>query len=319
MVGSMSAVPPESGKNRRKKDDGVPSIAPLSRDVPAPRPSRVPRSSRNSATQLPLPVEPAPRKQLFSAARRAKALALAKSAFGGVLVVSLSVGMALGARRYVKTSPRFAVTEIVVTGTRRRSPEEITNVAELSTGVNIFGVDTGRARTRILGDPWVKDATVEKKLPGKLTVSVVEKEPAVLVASGDTYLYTRDGQPIKPLEARDPSDFPIITGISTQTLLDDRDGAAKMVKAGLDFAESYERTGLEKRAPVQEIHYEKDGAMSVIVGKSGTVLALGRAPFKRKLDQAVRIFAELDRRGQKPDTLYLDNEAHPERVVVRMR
>jgi cell division protein FtsQ len=227
--------------------------------------------------------------------------------------------MALGARRYVKTSPRFAVTEISVTGTHRRSPEEITNVAELAPGANIFGVDTARARAHVLSDPWVKDATVEKKLPGKLTISVVEKEPAVLVASGDTYLYTRDGQPIKALEARDPADFPIITGIATQMLLDDRDGTAKMVKGALDFTESYERTGLGQRAPIEELHYDKDGSMSVIVGKSGTVMAMGHPPYKRKLDQAVRIFAELDRRGQKPDTLYLDNEAHPERVVVRMR
>ncbi len=304
----MSVVPPESGRNRRKKDDSIPSIAPVTR---GPR-------SRNAA-QLSLPVEPQPRRRLVTPERRAKVVAFAKSAFGGLLIVSLSVGMALGARRYVKTSPRFAVTEIAVSGTHRRSAEEITNVAELATGVNIFGVDTGRARVHVLTDPWVKDATVEKKLPGKLTISVTEKEPAVLVASGETYLYTRDGQPIKSLEARDPADFPIITGISTQTLLDDREGAAKMVKSALDFAESYERTGLGQRAPVEEIHYEKDGAMSVIVGKSGTVLALGHAPYKRKLDQAVRIFAELDRRGQKPDTLYLDNEAHPERVVVRMR
>lgn len=309
----MSVVPPESGRNRRKKDDSIPSIAPVSREA-----SRGPPSRGNAVTQSPPSNAVSPRK-LFSPERRAKAVAFAKSAFGGLLVVSLSVGMALGARRYVKTSPRFAVTEISVSGTHRRSPEEITNVAELAAGVNIFGVDTGRARSRVLGDPWVKDATVEKKLPGKLTISVVEKEPAVLVASGDTYLYTRDGQPIKSLEARDPSDFPIITGISTSSLLDDRDGTAKMVKGALDFAESYERTGLGQRAPVEEIHYDKDGTMSVVVGKSGTVLALGHPPYKRKLDQAVRIFAELDRRGQKPDTLYLDNEAHPERVVVRMR
>jgi cell division protein FtsQ len=310
----MSVVPPQSGKNRRKKDDSMPSIAPMSRDVP-----RGPASSRNVASRAPVAPAAPEARRLFSPERKAKAVALAKSAFGGLLIVSLSVGMALGARRYVKTSPRFAVTDIVVTGTHRRSPEEIANVAELTTGVNIFGVDTGRARTRVLSDPWVKDATVEKKLPGKIAVAVIEKEPAVLVASGETYLYTRDGQPIKALEARDPSDFPIVTGLSAQTLVDDREGAARMIKGGLDFAESYERTGLGQRAPVEEIHYEKDGAMSVVVGKSGTVLALGHAPFKRKLDQAVRIFAELDRRGQKPDTLYLDNEAHPERVVVRMR
>jgi hypothetical protein len=32
-----------------------------------------------------------------------------------------------------------------------------------------------------------------------------------------------------------------------------------------------------------------------------------------------RVVAELDRRGAKPDSIMLDNEARPDRVVVRTR
>jgi cell division protein FtsQ len=246
-------------------------------------------------------------------------LSVARSLFGGALIISLSTGMALGARKYVKTSPRFSVTEVAVTGLHRRSPEEIANVGQITKGANIFSIDLGRTRALVLSDPWIKDATVSRRLPSTIYLTVTEKEPAVLVAAGDTYLYTRDGLPIKKLEAKDPADYPIITGIAAQTLTDDREGAQKMVKTALDLVDAYDRTGLGMRAPIEELHYEKDGAMSVIVGKSGTTVSLGAPPWKRKLDQAVRVFAELDRRGQKPDTVFLDNEAHPERVVVRMR
>ena len=46
---------------------------------------------------------------------------------------------------------------------------------------------------------------------------------------------------------------------------------------------------------------------------------MGGPPYRRKLEQAVRVVAELDRRGAKPDSIMLDNEARPDRVVVRMR
>jgi cell division protein FtsQ len=48
-------------------------------------------------------------------------------------------------------------------------------------------------------------------------------------------------------------------------------------------------------------------------------LVLGAPPFRRKLDQASRVVAELDRRGAKADAIMLDNDSRPERVVVRMR
>jgi cell division protein FtsQ len=59
--------------------------------------------------------------------------------------------------------------------------------------------------------------------------------------------------------------------------------------------------------------------MTLVVGKSGVTIKLGAAPYRRKIEQAVRVVAELDRRGAKPDAIMLDNDARPDRVVVRVR
>jgi cell division protein FtsQ len=48
-------------------------------------------------------------------------------------------------------------------------------------------------------------------------------------------------------------------------------------------------------------------------------VALGTGPFRRKLQQAARVVAELEKRGAKADAIMLDNDTRPERVVVRMR
>ena len=54
-------------------------------------------------------------------------------------------------------------------------------------------------------------------------------------------------------------------------------------------------------------------------GKRDRSSSWASPPFRRKLDQAARVVAELDKRGAKADAIMLDNDTRPDRVVVRMR
>lgn len=250
-----------------------------------------------------------------------------RGAIGFVMVVAIGGGVAYGARRYVKTSPRFAVSEIVTTGGKRRSPEELAATAGIAKGQNVFTTDLDRARARLLGDPWISDATLSRQLPGTIFVHVSEREAAGLVATapaaggagGDTYLVTREGAVIKRVEAGDPTDFDVVTGIAVEQLIDDREGATRKIRRALDLAFDYTHGPLAGSRPLQEVHVEANGEMTLVVGKSAVELHLGAPPYRRKLEEAVRVLAELDRRGAKADAIMLDNEARPDRVVVRMR
>jgi cell division protein FtsQ len=253
---------------------------------------------------------------------------VARGVVGFLLVVAIGGGVAWGARRYVKTSPRFAVSEVVTTGAKRRSPDELATIAGIAKGQNVFATDLDKARARLLSDPWVSEASLARQLPGTVFLRVVEREAGGIVATndgtaraagGETYLVTREGAIIKRLEAGDPTDLPVVTGIVLQQLLDDREGAARGVRRALDLAADYERSPLATRSPLEEVHVEASGELTLVVGKSAVMLHMGAPPYRRKLEQAVRVLGELDRRGAKPASIMLDNEARPDRVVVRMR
>jgi cell division protein FtsQ len=246
-------------------------------------------------------------------------VALARAVFGVILVASVSGTVAWAARRYVMTTPRFAVTTIDVTGGHRRSEAEIADEAGLARGTNVFSIDLDRARARLLADPWISEATLARRLPGTLIVQVTEREAGAIVALGDSYLASRDGEIFKRLEAGDPADLPIVTGLTGEAIATDREGATRAVRRALDLASDYEHGPLAQRSPLQEVHLGTEGSVTLVVGKSAVSLALGEPPFRRKLEQAARVLAELDRLGKRPDTVMLDNEARPERVVVRMR
>jgi cell division protein FtsQ len=247
-------------------------------------------------------------------------LAGMRAVVGVGLVAACSIGVAWAARRHVTSSPRFAVAHVEVAGNERRAADAIVAESGIAPGANVFVVDLDAARARLLADPWIADATLARRLPATVLVQVTErKAAALLVMGGDTLLATADGQPFKRLEAGDPVDLPVVTGLAGDAFASDAEGARRTVRRAIDVAAEYERGSLAKRSPLEEVHVDGNGAYSLVVGRSGMQLVLGAPPFRRKLDQATRVVAELDKRGGRAEAILLDNEARPERVVVRMR
>lgn len=239
--------------------------------------------------------------------------------FGVVLVVALAVGIALSLRHYVTSSPRFAVQKLVITGLERRTESEILELSGAKIGANVFAIDLEVLRVRLLQDPWLAEVRVARQLPNTLSIEVKERKAAALVALGETYLASRDGTIIKRLDQGDPTDFPLVTGLGAVELTEDRAGAEATVAKALDIARQFAATDIAAKHPLQEVHIAKDGTWSLVVGHSGIRVVLGQGPFHRKFEQASRVFREVERRRAKVDAILLDNDARPERVIVRMR
>jgi cell division protein FtsQ len=234
--------------------------------------------------------------------------------------MAAALGCVWGLLRYTRTSPRFAIRTIHVQGGARRSPEDLARLSRVFQGQNIFTTDLEAAHAALLEDPWIEQATIRRKLPDTVSLEVVEREAAALVTIGrDLYLSTRQGELFKKPEPGDPFDLPVITGTKADDIVSDRAAAVAMVKRGLDLLAEYEHTSLGKQLPVQEVHLEDDGGFVLMVGKDPIALHLGKGPYRQSLEQATRVISELATQRAQASIVFLDNEAHPERVVVRMR
>ena len=258
----------------------------------------------------------------------AHAAALSKERLRAALFAFLALVSAFacvyGLVRYTRTSPRFLVRVVEVHGNARRTAEEIRKKSGLSPEQNAFTVDLTATRAAILEDPWIESAALRRKLPGTIVIDVTEREAAALVAVGsDLYLATRQGELFKKPEPGDPFDLPVISGIRLDdvTPAGEKGAGRRIPVAGraLDLASEYERMPMAKALPLQEIHVEDDGSLVILAGKETVELRLGKGSYRKKLEQAARALLELPRRGVQADVVYVDNEAHPERVVVRTR
>jgi cell division protein FtsQ len=246
---------------------------------------------------------------------------LAKLLAGVVLVVAASGAVAWGAHRYALSTPRFAIKKLELTGNRRLSESEVSKLAGLEHGQNIFAFDTANAERRLLENPWLKEVKITRELPTSLKVELTEHEPAAVAVIGeDLYLVTRAGEPFKPVADGDPFDLPVVTGISADNLARNREREIERIAAMLEILRHYERVQMSKIHPAQELHLRDGGDAGLTVGgKSPISLHLGTGPWRKKLLMAERVVARLAARGRLPGIVFLDNTAHPERVVVRMR
>src|SRR5260370_8702300 len=228
---------------------------------------------------------------------QSRVLSALRAGMGIALVAVVSDGAAWALRRHVMTSSRFALAEVNVVGNETRSIPAVVAESGLGIGVNIVAAGLDAARTRILGDPWVSEASLMRRLPRTISIVVTERKAAALVVLGDTYLASADGEPFKKIEVNDPVDLPVITGLRPETLADDRLETIRTIRRAIDLALEFEHGELAKRAPLQEVHVAPDGTFTLVVGHAALQLVLGVPPFRRKLDQAARVVAGPDRRG----------------------
>jgi cell division protein FtsQ len=243
-----------------------------------------------------------------------------KVASGVLLVVLTSAVVAWGVYRYALTTPRFAVRKLDVQGSRRLSDERVAKLAGIELGRNIFQLDVELAERRLLTEPWVREVKLTRQLPSTLRIDLVEREAAAVAAiSDELYLVTQSGEPFKRLEPADPYDLPVITGISASALVHDRRLEIQRIGEGLELLRSYDRLAQSKVHPAQEVHLSEEGAAQLVVGERAISLQLGKAPWRKKLLMAERVLEQLARKGRAPGVIFLDNQAHPERVVVRLK
>ena len=90
-------------------------------------------------------------------------------------------------------SPLLNVSKIQVVGARHGSVDAVRGATGVDFDDNLLLVSTGDVVDRVRELPWVRDARVDRKLPGTVRVRVFERTPAV-VLSNDSGQWTIDAR-----------------------------------------------------------------------------------------------------------------------------
>lgn len=251
----------------------------------------------------------------FKAAARSHGPVLLK-----VLLTTLAtVGLAWGAYegwRWAHTSPRFALTDVVYRGTERASGSELSRLAALTPGLNLFALDVDAAERALAAHPWVKSVRVIRRLPSRLEIVVVEHSPIAVLALGELYLVDEDGAPFKRLSPQDGLDLPLVTGIDRERFVGDRQAALFELSQGIDAAVAYGRSSAAKGHPLSEVHLE-NGEVTMVT-EDGEEIRFGDGALADKLARLARVRAALEDKRLSAAVIRLDDRVRPSRVTVQL-
>jgi cell division septal protein FtsQ len=113
------------------------------------------------------------------------------------VIATLVAGLEAALLIWLWFSAALAVHSVEVIGARHLSAAQIAEAAGLTGSSSIVSVDAVAAQQRLLGQVWVRTATVQPQLPGRVVIQVSEWQPvAVFHAGSSTKLFLLSSQAI---------------------------------------------------------------------------------------------------------------------------
>ena len=220
-------------------------------------------------------------------------------------VLSLAVYSGWRGTALLFGTPALQVSRLTVHGNERLSTGEVLAILDGLVGRNILTVGIDEWQQRLLASPWVEDATLRRRLPSEVEVSISERHP-IGIARIARSLYLVDAQGVV-IDEYGPTyadyDLPMVDGLAGRpgesvSAIDERRALlAARVIAGLE-----PRPDLARR--VSQIDVSDPHNAVVILENDTALLRLGDQDFAERIQQYIDLAPALRERMQDID--YVD-------------
>lgn len=205
---------------------------------------------------------------------------------------------------FVKRSGYFAIKQINISGTKYSFVEDIRDLAGILEGENIFSFSSDKAAEQIKNHPWVKKVIVNKHLPDRVSIEVIEYKPVMLINFVRLYLVDENGIVFKPLSVDENFDFPIISGIEKEDYINNTEICRQKILTAFRIENRFSR--LFPEIPISEIVVEKDGDYTIITARDSFEIRLGQSDFETKLEIVGAILNKSRELNISPEIVFLD-------------
>ena len=129
------------------------------------------------------------------------------------------------------------IRDVEIEGMHRVTKAEILERLVLKPGMGLHQISTSFLAERVQAHAWIKEATVERRPPHILHITVVERTPAAIIRAGaDHWLSDEGGHLLAKLGRQDDQALPLLTGLEVQPLQHGESGVRHAVQSGVVLA-----------------------------------------------------------------------------------
>jgi cell division protein FtsQ len=167
----------------------------------------------------------------------------------------------------------FNIAAVALTGQKHLSREEILATAGVTGRASLLFFDVADARARLLTNPWIAEATVQKLLPDRLVITISEREAfALWQKAGRVGVIAGDGTVLEPYVLRRYIGLPLVVGAGAETrakeflaMLDRRPELRASVRASVLVAERRWNLRLKNGVDVRLPEFDIEAALDQLV------------------------------------------------------
>ena len=180
------------------------------------------------------------------------------------------------------------VREVTVVGAITVSHHEVVERLGLQPGETMLTVDLRTLTDRLKSHPWIKDATVSRRLPYTLVVAITERQPvAVLRTPAWALLLDADAHAVASLKESEDPGLPVLVGIDPKAFLLGTTQSREAALAGIRVASLVghalnDRPEVDMGNPDRAVAYVK-----------GVRFQFGPSPFEEQWDRYRKILPML--------------------------
>ena len=207
-----------------------------------------------------------------------------------VLILSGSVLVA----QILFESGYFGVEQIEIVNLQRLEADEIIAESNIKGGDNIFRLDLDAIGRKIEENPWVAKAEVGRVFPREIVIRITEREARAIINLGYLYYVDDNAEIFKVLSAEDRLDYPVITGIDREYLLDNPERGKELLQNAMSVVDRLAKRTIFSLDQVSEVHVDRENSIALTTYRAGVPVQLGFKGYRAKLDRLERIYHEIE-------------------------
>jgi cell division protein FtsQ len=209
------------------------------------------------------------------------------------------------------------VQNVKGTGNKIVSTAEILRLGGIQKNARLFDVDLAEVRRRVKGNPYIKTVSVNRDVPGSISINVVERTPLAALGMERLLFLDPDGVVLPPLQPDQVFDVPVLTGIlPSGDYPPGQRVTVESITEALFLLATARRISDDSYHRISEVHIMQNKEMLLYTAESGVPVVFGCGDVIMKLAKLDGFWKEVVSRRGARDLLYIDVRFEDE-VVVR--
>ena len=208
----------------------------------------------------------------------------------------------------------FQITDLIVEGNRQVPTAAIINSFGLAARTSILEVDLKDLAAQIMRNPWIKTASISRRLPATLYIRVSERTPRTVVLADRAYLVSDDGLILKEAGPEKISGLPLLRVRVEHPFGEGERLDASRLEQGARLWQQFHHRALDPGLQATEIRLEADGSCTLLLGRRMPYLRFREDALRWQLDRLARV---LQIRGISLQELEYADLRFADKVIVK--